>query len=451
MPAKFNNGCRAAGVVAYQDSSDADQFYYFPQTVYSSLGDNLSDFLATYWGISDSFYDRVDGKYQSISGAVLGGKAKIDITEGQQKAIEKKIKQVYKVALPRLLPLFLSNVKVQPTFAENTLGIGVGGDSKFPETLNLGTEFAFTVAAPNIRFASVVAARNRNSGVIVNPQFGINITGEAEFRGEPWTAEIECDLAQVWSYVRTKVSASGSWGWFKIGSAEYENIVRDLYKDQVIRSNYVEGSIYTEQYGRQMFEEAKKVFEMINANAVNGTGFFKFEPITDPQNTLVEKSISGLFGGFSASVNLSYTRAVFTQKIHYKNTFRYEGNFKAKLVIGMSIAVSCNNSTYSNFIDLNDSQEPCITDAKLKTLNERIKTEEMQKEPLYARLQSRAGQIPVTEYSKILASIDNLNASETLIAWNQANLIGTALRFEEPLVAGPDTAEIDTMLTAAWS
>ena len=81
MSAKFNNGTSAAGVVAYQDHVDPNQFYYLPRTVYAVLGENLSEFLVTYWGISDSFYDQVDGKYQSISGAILGGKAKIDINE----------------------------------------------------------------------------------------------------------------------------------------------------------------------------------------------------------------------------------------------------------------------------------------------------------------------------------------------------------------------------------
>lgn len=447
MSAKFNNGTRVAGVVAYQDSNDPTQFYYLPQTVYSSLGENLSEFAVTYWGISDSFYDRIDGKYQSISGAVLGGKAKIDITADQQKQIEKRIKQDFKIPNPKLLPLYLSNVKVQPTFAENVMGVGAGGDAKFPDTLTLGSDFTFVVAAANNRFASLVAARNRNDGMVVNPQFGINITGEAEFRGEPWTAQIECDLSQVWSYVRTYVKASASWGWFKLGSAEYENIVRDLYKKQIIKSNYTEGSIYTEQYGRQMFEEAKKIFEMINTNAINGTGFFRFEPIKDPQNTFLEAtSMFGLFGGFSVSVNLSYTRSVFNQSIVYKNTFEYSGNFKAKMVIGMNLAVFCNNSTYSHFIDLNNSSEPCITDAKLKLLNERIRREESQKDPLYQKLQNSSGKISLSEYSRILSEIDNLNSTENLFTINEVLNVLERKLFSDPLVLAPNLEEVDQIL-----
>ncbi|MCB2380423.1 hypothetical protein LGH70_22715 [Hymenobacter sp. BT635] len=442
MAAKFNNGTRAAGVVAYQDSEDPNQFYYFPQSINSSLGENLTDFLVTYWGISDSFYDLVDGKYQSICGGVMGGKAKIEITEYQTKQIEKKIKNDYNIKNPRLLPLFLINVKVQPTFAGNVLGINSGGDAVFPDTLSIGNEFTFVVGAANTRFASVVAARNRGEGMIVNPQFGINITGEAEFRGEPWTAEIECEISQVWSYARTHISASASFGWFKLGSGEYESIVRDLYRNNIIKSNYKEGSIFTEQYGRQMFEEAKKIFEAINAAALNGTGFFKFEPITDPEAK--SSLVFGLFSGFSVSINASYTSSVFKQKINYKNTFTYTGNFKAKMPIGMALAVACNTSTYSHFQDINDSSEPCITDIKLRALNDRIRREEAKKDPLYARLQRTAGSIDHTEYARILAEIDNLNATETFRSLSQDNSKG--IKFSgDSLIFGLDETTTDEL------
>jgi hypothetical protein len=443
MSAKFNNGTRAAGVVAYQDSNDPNQFYYLPQTVYSTLGENLSEFMVTYWGISDYFFDRVNGKYESLTGGILGGKAKIDITNFQQKEIEKRIKKDYNIQRPKLLPLFLTGVKVQPTFAENVLGVNSGGDSKFPETALIGSEFSFVVGAPNVRFASVAAARNRGESQVSNPLFGINIIGEAEFRGEPWTAEIECDLAQVWSYVRTKIKTSVKWGWFKLGSGEYESIVRDLYKDQIIKSNYTEGSIYTEQYGRQMFEEAKKVFEMINRNAIDGTGFFKFEPIRDPDDNKSFSLIGGLFSGFGVSVNLSYTSSVFKQKIHYKNSFSYSGNFKAKVPIGMSLAVSCNTSTYSNFIDLNNSSEPCITDLKLKRFNDRIRNEELAKDPLYTRLQNTSDRRDHTDYGRILRDIDNLNASET---FHSKSLKDTQLNFESPIIFGLEEEKWDEIL-----
>ena len=120
--------------------------------------------------------------------------------------------------------------------------------------------------------------------------------GQAEFVGDPWKAKVTADLSQVWKQVRQRYSASVKIGWFNIGSAEYNSLVQELIRKNIIKFEFEESSLDYEKHGRQIFEAAKEVLESINSSATSGKGFFKFEP--NPQAADVQGGKHSGFAGW---------------------------------------------------------------------------------------------------------------------------------------------------------
>jgi hypothetical protein len=391
MVAIFSKATRAEGVIAYRDSENPNQFLYYPQ----SIG------------------NRVD----SSVGAVLSGRAKLDISEFQRRKIIAQIQKDFGVQSPQLKPLFLSNVKVQPVLATNTLKLGPSSDIKFPSTIQLGTSFNYLVGtAQNSLFAQFVAGQTQGEKLTVNSGFGINIVGEAEFEGDPWTVTVEADLSQVWTYVRKRVSAGVSLGWFRISLGEYTKIIEELQRQQIIKITYKEGSGETEKYGRQIFEMGKEIFEAVNRQANAQTGFFKFEPNRAPEL----QSGGGGGWGWSFSVNLAYSSQAIksTQSMRYQNTISYKGRFKKPIPASMSLAVSCNSASAQFFQDLGNVSEPCITQAKIEAFQKRTGEEFDRKQRLLERLEERyaLGEISEEQYRRAVDIISNgVSATEALM------------------------------------
>jgi hypothetical protein len=417
MVAIFSKATRAEGVIAYQDSESPNQFLYYPQDIPLSLGENLQDFKVTYWGIGPRFLVKIGNRIDSSVGAVLSGRAKLDITEFQRRKIIAQIQKDFGVQNPQLKPLFLSNVKVQPVIATNTLKLGRSSDVKFPSTIQLGTSFNYLVGtAQNSLFAQFVAGQTAGDKLTVNSGFGINIVGEAEFEGDPWTVTVEADLSQVWTYVRKRVSAGVSLGWFRISLGEYTKIIEDLQRKQIIKITYKEGSSETEKYGRQIFEMGKEIFEAVNRQANAQTGFFKFEPNRTPEM----KSSGGGGWGWSFSVNLAYSAQAIksTQSMRYQNTISYKGRFKKPIPASMSLAVSCNSASAQLFQDLGNVSEPCITQTKIEEFQKRTGEEFDRKQRLLERLEERyaLGEITEEQYKRAVDIISNgVSATESLM------------------------------------
>ena len=212
------------GVQVYQDHSDTQQFYYVPLRADVVLGDTLHDFKVDYWGIGEKYMVGDGTKITSRFGAIMAGRANIDISLYQRTKITQKIEKEFNVKSPRLAPLRLRSAIVKPVFAENTLNIGDGGDTDWPTAFQFGTDFSYLVGTGNSLFANLVASQGEGGDTIANPQFAVNIEGKAEFRGEPWKATIKCDLSSFWKEVRTSISASASYGWFKLGSVSYTHL-----------------------------------------------------------------------------------------------------------------------------------------------------------------------------------------------------------------------------------
>lgn len=415
MVAIFSKATTAEGVVAHMDSEDPNQFLYYPQNVPLALGDNLKEFKVTYWGIGPKFFVKIGNRVDSSVGAVLAGRAAIDITSFQKQQITAQIRKVFGVQNPKLKPMFLSDVSVKPVIATNTLELGSGADINFPKTVQLGTAFSYLLGtAKNSLFAQFVATQQSGTRLQPNPSFGINIVGEAEFVSDPWKVTVEADLSQVWTYVRRRVSAGVSLGWFRISLGEYTKIIQDLQRDQVIKITYEEGSSETEKYGRQIFEMGKQIFDAVNQQVNAQTGFFKFEP-----NRVPELSSGGGSGwGWSFSVNLAYSAQAIksTQSMHYKNTISYKGRFKKPIPAAMTLAVNCNSASGQLFQDLGNVSEPCITQAKIDEFNKRLGEEYERKQRLLERLEERfvLGEITEEQYRRAVNIITNgVSATES--------------------------------------
>jgi hypothetical protein len=399
---KFSSGTSAKGVIAYQDYSDPTQFHYFPARVDVALGETLLDFQANYWGIGPAMMGQIsDGSQVSVVGAVLSGRAVLDITQAQRDAIAQQIKKDFHVPSPKLLPLHLDNWKVTPTIAAITMGLDKG-EVILPQGVQFASPFTYTLGTGDSRFAQIVGMPNSSSGVTTNPHFGVNIVADVEWVGDKWEGTISCDLKQVWSDVRKSAGASVGWGWFSLG-VSYSDIEKNLDKSGACKFDFVEGSLANEKYGRQIFEMMKELFTAINTKATAGEGFFKFEPNPDAAET---GGNPGGAGPWALSINLGYSEAHFKQSIQWSTHISYTGRQVKPIAASMVLAVTCSPSTARYFVDHGNLAEPCITQQKIDVFNARLKSESACKKQLIADLVKQYlanPSMPAEKFDKIKA------------------------------------------------
>jgi hypothetical protein len=426
MTAFINATTSGYGVQVYQDHDQKDQFFYVPLRAELVLGDTLKSFSVDYWGIGDEYLVGSGNKIYSAFGAILAGNASIDITSYQRKKITEQIVREFKVENPKLAPLRLRGVEISPVFADNTLDTANGGDKEFPNDLQFGSSFNYLVGTGNSLFANFVAAQGQGDDVIANPSFGINVSAKAEFRGEPWKAKVKVDLSSFWKEVRRRVAGSARFGWFKIGSAEYNKIVKELERDKVIEIAFDSGSLDLEKFGAQIFEMGKALAEAVNSG--QGGDFFKLQPNRDQQDRILGIKPFGFLSSlspWSVSINANYSEQSFTERIKFEETISYEGNFEASVPSSMVLAVVCNNSTKQYFNDLS-AAEPCITSDKLQTLQNRLKKAVQKRDAEIAKLRQLLidGKITPEVYNLLKAEIDG-NSSEDLVSSDMV-LLGSA-------------------------
>lgn len=416
---KFSRGTAIDGVIAYQDDSDPTQFWYIPTSVPLVLKKSLPDFGVKYWGVARAYrIKHNDGFYKSVVGATLQGRANIDITPELRARLIQEIKRAYGVANPKLLPMPLRNVKVTPVIAKGTLKLTDNqSDVIFQEPIAFGTDFNFIVGSGDNRlFTEYVATQGQNNGeVIADPSFAVNAVGEAEFVGDPWVNRCTADLNQVWHKTRTAINVSVGWGWFRLGSAQYNNITQELIKNHVINCDWKEGSLDTEKYGRQILELGKLVFEALNAKAASGEGFFKFEP--NPEPAEINSGQSSGWWPWRVSINGGYSSAHSVQNAHWESTISYTGRFLWRVPVSMVLAVKCNSSTEALFTELGNSV-PCINQEKADALNTRINAEAAAKNKRLVKALDRYlnGEITEEQYERILAALGRITITEDLVS-----------------------------------
>ena len=411
MTAFISKATSGDGVVAYQDHSDLSQFWYVPLRVDTTLGGSLTAFKVDYWGIGARYLvqESTTGKIRSMFGAVLSGTAVFDISDYQRKKITRKIEQEFGVKNPKLAPLRLKKAVMQPVWAERTLALGRGADVKVPTEFQFGSQFNYLFGTGNSLFANFVANQGADGSVKVNPAFGMQVVGQAEFRGEPWKVTVEAELSSVWREIRKKISGSASIGWFNLGTAEFNQIITTLERDAVIKTHFEQGSLDTAQFGSQVFEMGKKIAEKING--IGGGDFFKFEPNPEPSAGIVE--MFGLSSIWRVSINASYSERSFSQVFHYKEILQFDGNFEASIPAGMSLAVVCNAGAQQYFNELGQA-EPCVTPNKVANLQKRLTAENVAKkqrsDEAWAAL--IGGKISDETYNKLMKYINETSLTE---------------------------------------
>jgi hypothetical protein len=343
-----------------------------PQVVETTLGTggSLSTFKVDYWGIGRSYLAADStGKIKSLFGAVLSGTANFDISAFQRKKITQRIEKEFGVKNPKLSPIRLKNAKFTPVWAETTLTLGDKSDVQVPADFQFGSQFNFLFGTGNSLFANYVGNLNSGSTALPNPAFGMNVTGLAEFRGEPWKVTVDAELSSFWKEVRKHCDVSASYGWFSLGKAEYNAIIVELERRAVITTKFEQGSLDTAAFGSQVFEMGKRIAEKVNG--VGGGDFFKFEPNPEASSAL---HTFGFGSPWSVSVNMSYSERSFSQTFKYHEVLEFSGNFEAAVPAGMTLAVVCNTGTKQYFNELGVA-EPCVTPKKVDDLQKRLDAE----------------------------------------------------------------------------
>lgn len=455
MTAFINATTSGYGVQVYQDHDQKDQFFYVPLRADLVLGDTLKSFNVNYWGIGDEYLVGSGSKIYSAFGAVLAGNASVDITSYQRKKITEQISKEFNIETPKLAPLRLRSVKIDPVFADNTLGIGDSGDTEFPTDLQFGSSFNYLIGTGNSLFANFVAAQGQGNDVIANPSFGINVSAKAEFRGEPWKARVKVDLSSFWKEVRTRVGGSARFGWFNVGSAEYNKIVKELEREKIIEIEFESGSLDLEKFGAQIFEMGKVLAEAVNSG--QGGDFFKLQPNPDEQSSFLGIKPFGFLSSlapWNVSINASYSEQSFTQNITFEETISYVGNFEASVPSSMVLAVICNNGTKQHFNDL-ATAEPCITPEKLKVLQDRLQKALKARDEEMAKLRQLLidGKITPEVYNLLKDEIDGksredlVSSDMTLTGSPEITKLGPQGRpFIKGLLSGEYADEIGKLL-----
>jgi hypothetical protein len=409
----LNKGTSIQGAIAYRDDSDPTQFHYLPLSTSSVLGDRLKTFEVKYFGVGKPFLVRqANGSITSRAGAIVSGTFVIDLSAAQRAQLIAQISKDFGVANPKLLPIKIREPKLQSIVLEKIDGFGDTVEQQWASGFAIGADSGFSVGSMNSGFAQIVASLSPGgtpATIPVNPAIGVNISGNAEFVGEPWTASIDCDLHQVWKEVRSKVNVSASIGWFRIGGASYNNIAKELEKSGACKFDMKEGTLDNEKFGRQVLDMTKKMFEEMNKSAVAGEAFFKFEPNPDAPDAGGGEGGPNLFG-FAVSLNGGYGSTSFRQGIKWNTTVSYTGHVSVGLNLGTALAVSCSDATKGFFVDLNDASQPCITQDKIDIFQDRLKKEAKAKSAAYKKVNDQllSNSITIEQYDKLKAAIDQL-------------------------------------------
>jgi hypothetical protein len=356
------------------------------------------------------------GEIFSSVGAILSGQVRFDCTGKQKDALNKAITETYGIEKPQLLPISLVNVEVVPVFAGGTLGITSDGEATFPTTVQIGSSVVYNVANGSGKFAQLFAntvAAGGGDGS-ANPDFALQIYGDAELVGDPWVVEMEADLKQVWNYSRAKFGVEARIGWFDM-TADFEKIMQDLQKDGHLKIRYIEGSLDNKNPGLQLFEQGKVLFEALNQQISEGEGLFKMEPNPAPPSPPPDGE-GGPVLPWSVSINASYQESVFTQKIHYENRLEYLGRTLRSMPSSIVLAVSCGGDNKRLFFDLTAPNAPCITDAKVKAMQARLRVEKAKQTEVVQDASKALNEkkISLSTYNTVMSYLQNNSLTEDL-------------------------------------
>lgn len=416
MAGVINRAVGADGIIAFQDRENPEKFEYFPSSVQSVLGDTMESFLCQYYGIGGKpqWVQAGNNSYLNLAGGIVQGKVRFDATKKQLEAIKEEISRVYKIDDAVLTPVILSDTKAQPVFAQGAAGLGGNSKYGFPDGFSVGESFNFNIDSGNSLFAQLIAARTVGSNnAPASPTIGMNIRGKLQLYGEPFKARLTADLSQVWEYTRTQVDAAARIGWFNF-SGSFDKIAQDLQKNSIIKMEFIEGRADSE-FGLQLLESTKVVFEAINNQITSGEGMFRFEPNPDPQEPKdPEKSWLAELAPYSVGINTSFASNSFSQSIAFEQEVDFTGIKTIEVSSSMNLGVLCSSTTENMFMDVTRNENGCITAQKAEKLGLRIAKEIAAKEAKIQDYEERLldGKIDLKTYEALVAMLNNRMLTE---------------------------------------
>lgn len=416
MAGVINRPVAAEGIIAFQDRESPETFEYFPSSAQAVLGETLESFHCKYYGIGAQphWVQAGPGKYLDLAGGVVDGKARFDATAAQLDALRAEIQKSYGVDDPLLVPARLKDVKATPIFASGIAKLGGNSAYAFPTAVAVGESFNFNIDSGNSLFPQMIASLSQNSSMASAPTVAMNLTGKLELFGEKFTARIRADLKQVWEYVRDQAAVGAKLGWFNFGS-DFDRIAQNLQKENIIQVEYIEGRADSE-FGLQLLESTRKVFEAINAQITTGEGMFRFEPNPDPQVPKDPKeSWFASLAPWSVSVNLSFIRNAFKQSITFDEVVTFQGIFTIEVHSSMNLGMICSPQTANLFHDLTLGENGCITREKIQQLQQRISGELIAKEQKIAEYEKALleGKIDLKTYETLVAMLNERMLTES--------------------------------------
>jgi hypothetical protein len=415
MAGVINRPVAAKGIIAFQDKENPETFEYFPSGARAVLGETLNSFEATYYGIGGTpqWVQAGSGIYLNLAGGIVSGQLRFDATEEQLEALKEEIGRVYEIDDPSLVPVRLFESSAQPVFAEGVANLGGNSSYTFPDSISVGEQFNFNIDSGNSLFAQLIASqRTTGSEGPDSPVLGMNIKGNLQLYGEPFEARIKADLSQVWEYVRDQVEVDVRFGWVNLGS-DFDSIAQNLQKENIIEVEYIEGRADSE-FGLQLLESTKMVFEAINAQITAGEGMFRFEPNPDPQEPKEKGSWLADLAPWSVGVNMSFIRNSFKQSITFDETVRFQGIFTLPVHSSVNLGVVCGADTKNMFYDMTLAENGCITTSKIEKLQERISREVQAKEEKIEEYEQRLldGKIDLKTYEALVAVLNDRMLTE---------------------------------------
>jgi len=414
MAGVINRPVAAKGVIAFQDRDNPIRFEYFPGSGQAVLGDTLESFDCTYYGIGAKPQWVQSGKeYQDLTGGVVAGKVRFDATSEQLDALRDEIGRVYDIDDAQLVPVLLQETTAQPVFAQGVASLGGNSKYAFPSTVSVGSSFNFNIDSGNSLFPQLIAGLTNNQEEASSPTIGMNILGKLQLYGEPFVARLHADLKQVWEYVRNKADVGAKIGWFNLTS-QFDGIAQSLYRDNIIRIEFIEGRADSE-FGLQMLQSTKTVFEAINAKITAGEGMFRFEPNPAPQEPKEpDSSWFSSLAPWSVSVNLSFVRNSFKQSITFDQEVRFQGLFTIPVSSSFNLGVICSPATKNMFHDRTNGENGCITAQKTDAFNRRIAKEVAAKEKRIQEYEDRllSGRIDLKMFESLVALLNTRMLTE---------------------------------------
>jgi len=167
-----------------------------------------------------------------------------------------------------------------------------------------------------------------------------------------------------------------------LASVRSSNVMQRLVQSNTVTIKYIEGSYSTKDAGNQLFEQGKLLFEAVNTQLATGQGLFKVEPNPTPPEP---PKGGGSVLPWTFSVNGAYQSNFFTQSVTWSRELEYVGRTLRRMPCSIVLAVRCGSETEAFFFDVGDPNERCITGAKMKKMQERLKKEKSAQDALVAQ------------------------------------------------------------------